>query len=457
MDARAVLLAERRARRSPRILRALAIERAGAPVAARATAMTLLARSLALASLLLLSACSGARAGGPAAPPDDGGVAPAPQPDAGTAPAFAELDGYFDERLAAGLNGLAMLVFDANDRLVYKRESGACVTTPACPPGSPPFTVDLVTGIASSSKWVTSTTVLAVLEEQVAAGRVPDLDAALDTKVAPLLACDGLAGPVTDITMRHLLSFTSGLVPDHPCIDDATTPLTGCACTILADSAARMVATPGAENPKRAAHPPGTTYKYGASHHAVAGAVVERLTEQSWNDVFETRVRGPLGLSMRYKNPKNLAGSIDASAADVARFVGAVFHDGRGDAPKRVLSKAAVEAQRADQVAPGAAWLLAPQEGTAYGLNTWRWCYDAFDVTAVRDLDLLTERPSCDRVFQSGYGGKGGYQPFLDAGGRYYGVLAIREAAAGGGADYDPEQVAITIRTRLYTHLAMTR
>ena len=421
------------------------------------TGMTLLARSLTLASLLLVSACIGARAGAPAPPPDDDGGAPAPQPDSGAAPSFAELDAYLDERLAAGLNGLAMVVYDANDRLVYQRESGTCATNPACPPGSPPFTVDLVTGIASSSKWVTSTTVLAVLEEQVNEGRVTDLDAALDTKVAPLLACDGVDGPVTDITMRHLLSFTSGLVPDHPCIDDATTPLTACACTILGDSAARMVTTPGAENPKRTAHPPGTTYKYGAAHHAVAGAVVERITKQSWNDVFEARVRGPLGLAMRYKNPKNLAGSIDASAADVARFVGAVFHDGRGDGPKRVLSRAAVEAQRADQVAPGVAWLLAPQEGTAYGLNLWRWCYDDFDVTAIRDLELLTARPSCDRVFQVGHGGKGGYQPFLDAGGRYYGVLAIREASAGGGADYDPEQVAVTLRARLYTHLAMTR
>ena len=198
-------------------------------------------------SLLWMSAvagCGGAPSAGAdstAGPTLDGGAAAeAGDPDAAppaNGPSFAALDAYLDERLAAGLNGLAMQVFDSSDKLVYQREAGVCATPPACPTGSPPFTVGLPTGIASVSKWMTSTTVLAVLDEQVAAGRVATVEAGLDAKVVPLLACAGLTGPMTDITMRQLLSFTSGVLPEHKCTTDTTSSLSQCACTILQDSA----------------------------------------------------------------------------------------------------------------------------------------------------------------------------------------------------------------------------
>jgi len=418
-----------------------------------------------LAALAVTSGCSGATdsPAPPESPPpssEAGAPAPPSTPSAppSVTPAFAGLDAFLDARLAAGLHGLAMQIYDRDDHLVYQREAGVCATPPACPAGSPAFTVNLVTGIASSSKWVTSSTVLAVLDDAVAAGRAPSIEAALDRKVAPALSCAApITGPLADITMRHLLSFTSGVIPDHPCVTDRTSTLTSCACEILADSATVMTTTPTQATARKTASPPGTTYKYGASHLAIAGAVVEALTGKPWDDVFRTKILDPLQISMTYKSDVNLAGSISSSVVDYARFVGAVFHDGLGDGPKRILSKEAVLAQRAKQVPDAAVPLLIPQEGRDYGLNTWRWCYAPFDVATIADPTKLVNAPACDGVFQSGHGGKGGYQPFLDAGGgRYYAVLAIREESTGDGASYTPEEVSASLGVRLVTHLAMT-
>lgn len=64
--------------------------------------------------------------------------------------------------------------------------------------------------------------------------------------------------------------------------------------------------------------------------------------------------------------------------------------------------------------------------------------------------------PSCSAVFQNGHGGKGGYGPFLDVGGGYYAVFAMREESPGGGAVYTAAERTATAAVRLLTHLAMT-
>jgi serine-type D-Ala-D-Ala carboxypeptidase/endopeptidase len=367
---------------------------------------------------------------------------------------FAALDAYLDARMAGGLHGYALQIYGADGKLAHQREAGTCATTPGCPKGNPAFTTDLVTGIASSSKWVTSTTVLAVLDDLVAQGKAPSIDAALDAKVAPILACPGVTGPVTDITMRHLLSFTSGVIAGHPCVSDRDGTLQSCACDILRDSAKAMTTSTEQSTARQGAHAPGTTFKYGESHHAVAGAVVEKITGTAWSSVFQAKIQTPLGTKMTYKSVKNLAGSMEASVSDYAKFVRGIQQDALGN--KVLLSKVAVEAQRASQIPAGAARLIGPQPGFDYGLNNWRWCYSPFDeATVLGDLTKLSIDNSCSQVFQTGHGGKGGYQPFIDAQGRYFAVFASREESAGAGDQYNNEELALTMRVRLLTHLAM--
>jgi CubicO group peptidase (beta-lactamase class C family) len=368
---------------------------------------------------------------------------------------------YLDERLAAGLSGFAMQVVDAEGRVVYRREAGRC-SSGMCPSGDPDFTVQLVTGVASSTKWVTSTVVLAALDEGVAAGRWESISAALDTQVVPELGCGDVSGPLAEATLRQFLSFTSGVLADHDCVDAGDT-LQGCACEIVRDSASAMTTDVSRDTRLRNAHPPGATYKYGASHLTVAGAWLERAFDEPWESLFARFVRAPLGVDVRYRRATNLAGSIETSVADYTRFVDALRADAQGGGPRRLLSVEAAAAQRAVHASWSDAaltWLLTPQEGLDYGLNVWRWCVRAYtEEEALGSTETLRGLldPACDEIFLYGHGGKGGYTPFIDDAGRYAAVFSMREDSPGGGADYTAEEQGITARVRLLTHLAMTR
>jgi hypothetical protein len=224
---------------------------------------------------------------------------------------FSALDQYLDGQIGTGLSGFAMQVTDAEGRIVYRREAGQC-TSSMCPSGDPDYTLKLVTSIASSSKWVTSTVVLAALDEGVAKGKWPSISAALDSKVMPDLGCGSVTGPAADITVRHLLSFTSGLLYEHDCIKSES--LQTCACDIVKESMNVMTTDTSSTTKKTKAHPPGTTYKYGASHHTVAGAWLEKSFGESWDKLFDRFVRVPIGADiMEYTSAANLAGSMHTS------------------------------------------------------------------------------------------------------------------------------------------------
>jgi CubicO group peptidase (beta-lactamase class C family) len=212
------------------------------------------------------------------------------------------------------------------------------------------------------------------------------------------------------------------------------------------------------------AHPPGTTYKYGPSHHVVAGAWLEKAFGESWDELLARFVREPLGIDvMQYVSAANLAGSIYASVADYSRFVEAQRADAQGTGPRRLLSREALEQQHASQARftdPSLAWLISPQSGFDYGLNTYRWCARAYTEAEVfgplEELQGLID-PTCDEVFIIGHGGKGGYNPFIEATGRYSAVFAMREDSPGEGDVYTGSEVGITTQVRLLVHLAMTK
>jgi len=351
---------------------------------------------------------------------------------------------HLDDAMARGaMRGYAIQVFDHDDTLLFEQEDGVCATAGFCPSGSPAFTVDLVTAVASSTKWVSSTTVLATLDAAVERGEFASLDEALDTRIDRFLTCDGgVPAPYDAVTLRQLMSFTSGVAADHDCVGRATyagssQTLETCACTILRDSASSLVARPEAGRITDG-HAPGTTYKYGESHLTIAGAVAERIDMRPWSAIFEARVRGPAGLEMTYRathgNP-SLAGSVQASVAEYARFVRAVFHDGR-DGTGLVLSRAAVEEQRSAQVGADVVLRNAPQPGMAYGLNTWRMCTEWPTLPDLAAGRAPAARPDCTAPFQNRHGGKGRQQPFIDLSSDAYVVFAMREDSAGGGDDY---------------------
>ncbi|MCU0673976.1 MAG: beta-lactamase family protein [Myxococcota bacterium] len=388
--------------------------------------------------------------------------------DSGETPSFAILEELLQDKVASGaISGYAVQIYDGDDTLLFESDGGVCRSPQnACPSGSQPFTVDLVTGVASSSKWVTSTVLLAAVDELVDEGALPSVAAGLDTTVGTILSgtCGaGTLGRGANVTLRQLLSFTSGLLPDHGCVDDRALTMQQCACRILSDSADVEVATPDAGTTANHAQPPGTVFKYGAAAHVVAAAMLEVATGEPYTDLFQRLVQAPTGMSAFYQSEKNIAGSMRASVSDYARFVRAIYHAG---APGTLLSAEALEEQERNQLPPDVVRRSQLQPGLDYGLNTWRWCYRNTDAETLLALgrtpeaftpeDLLgIQDASCSELHQQGHGGKGGYQPWVDRRRGFYGVFAMREPSAGGGDQYSYSELSLTAVVRLYAGLVV--
>ena len=368
---------------------------------------------------------------------------------------------------AGGMHGYAVQVYDKSDTLLWQSQTGVCGEAGFCPRGNQPFTVTLSTSVASGSKWITSTTVLAALDTQVRLGKFQSVAEGLELKVSAALAarCGGASkvGRGASITLRQLLSFTSGLIPDNDCTTDRTTNIQSCACKILSESAAAEVSTPSAGSAQRNSHPPSTTYKYGGAHQLVAAAMIELATGQSFPILYKTLVKDPIGLTGDYTNPNNLSGGYWTSVSDYAKFVRAIFHSKDPTSKLKILSFEATNEQEKSQMPPGVVYRMSPQKGLEYGLNTWRWCYKYMTAEQLLDPNIAAnpteamsyQDTSCTQVHQQGHGGKGGYHPFIDRKRGMYGVFSMREASAGGGADYEANELNTTALVRLYSGLVV--
>ncbi|GAB2458598.1 serine hydrolase [Nocardioides hungaricus] len=138
-----------------------------------------------------------------------------------------------------------------------------------------PATTDSVFQIGSISKVWTATVVMQLVDE----GKV-----ALDTPVVEVVPELRLSDPdVTKrLTIRHLLTHTSGIDGDvftdtgrgDDCLERYT--------ELLADVAQN--------------HPLGATWSYCNSGWSLLGRVIERLTDQTWDQAMKERLFTPLGL-----------------------------------------------------------------------------------------------------------------------------------------------------------------
>ncbi len=136
-------------------------------------------------------------------------------------------------------------------------------------------TTDTVFQIGSMTKVWTATVLMQLVDE----GKL-DLDAPIVDVLPEFRLAD--AGVAKTVTMRHLLSHTSGIDGDifrdtgrgDDCIEKYVAS--------LADAAQN--------------HPLGATWSYCNSGFSVAGSVIEKLTDGTWDAAIRERLIGPLGM-----------------------------------------------------------------------------------------------------------------------------------------------------------------
>nr|WP_253899707.1 serine hydrolase domain-containing protein [Corallococcus carmarthensis] len=333
---------------------------------------------------LTLTACGGAStSGGPA---DDGGTAEAPDAgavDAGGQDPWSRVDAIVTATVAdAGVPGLTLAVYDAQDRRVFVKSYGD-------------FEPTRRVAIASASKMVSGMALLRLVDAGVLS---------LDTTTGQVLGWTGLKGT---ITLRHLLSFTSGMNPRADCNVQSGITLAQCVDQI---AAAAQVATPG------------TRFDYGSTHLHVAARMAEVLTGKTWQQIFTEQVKTPLGLTSDelayYTFPRNtlgttnplIAGGLRATMDEYARMLAVVYHQGLTVDGARYASQGLFEAQSREPytVEVGSSPMADVGLPYRYGLTAW--------------LECDTPSTGCAAVSSPG---AFGFTPWVDRDSGYYAILGM--------------------------------
>lgn len=324
----------------------------------------------------LLTACGG----GDSAPPP-----PPPSPwatvDQVAAAAFAS---------SSGITGMTLAVYDRNDQRVFVKSYGD-------------FAPDRRVPVASASKLVAGTLIL----QAVGQGLLT-----LDSTTAQVLGWTGTRGT---ITLRHLLSFTSGLAPEAACVLNPLVTLATCVDSIRDDPDAHPYA-------------PGTRFDYGSTHLHVAARMVEVASGTAWNARFASSLRAPLGLPSDvtyYTLPQQAIGQINpfvagglwASVDDYAPILAISFQRGiyRGTtwAPAALFDAQAVEPY--PNVTLGNSPAVNMGVPFRYGLATW--------------LECATPATGCATLSSTG---AFGFTPWVDRSAGYYAILGMYGASAVG-------------------------
>ena len=252
--------------------------------------------------------------------------------------------------------------------------------------------------IASASKWLTSATLLTLVDE----GKL-----SLDEPIARWLPAFA-DGDKARITLRQLLSHRSGLA-QNGCIWDTSTTLEACVDEI---AAAPLVSDPG------------TRFSYGNTSYQVAARVGEVAGGLPFQELFAQRLAAPLGLTdTRFDGGRPTANPAPAASGsstvtDYGRFLRMLASDGVLDG-RRILSPASVAELQRDQVGgvdttkdPAVLITGIP----SYGLGLWR--------------DRVDDQGRA--VVVSGSGSLGFY-PWLDHAHGTYGIVAVADEAHGDG------------------------
>jgi CubicO group peptidase (beta-lactamase class C family) len=334
---------------------------------------------------LVLTCCLAACGGG-----DDGATVPASPPPAVQPDPFVDVDRAASAAFSAqALSGMGLAIYDAAGDKRFEKVYGN-------------FAPDQRIAIASASKLVSGLAILRLVDQGFLA---------LDSTTGAVL---GWTGPQAAITLRQLLSFTSGLPPEATCTVQVNIELGECADQI---SRMDLVAAPG------------TRFDYGSTHLQVAARMAEVATGQSWDGVFTTQLKTPLGLGadmVYYTAPRQatgtrnplVAGGLRATMNEYARVLQLEFN--RGSYQGNTLIAASLFDTQATEPYPNAEIGNSPFEKIGvdyhYGLAAW--------------LECTPPAANCAVLSSPG---AFGFTPWLDRDGGYYAILAMEATESQSG------------------------
>jgi serine-type D-Ala-D-Ala carboxypeptidase/endopeptidase len=280
---------------------------------------------------------------------------------------------------AEGLTGMGLAIYNREGVKVFEQMYGD-------------FSPDQRVPIASASKLVSGVTLFKLMDEGYLT---------LDSTTGQVLGWTGDQGA---ITLRQLLSFTSGLAPENQCTYDSTVTLDECVTMI---SQTGLISTPGTE------------FDYGSVHLEVAGRMAEVITGKAWNDVFAQEMRDPLGLPadiVYYANPLKmtntgnplLAGGLVMSMNEYEHLLHLVFDKGMWQGSALLASP--IFDTQAIEPYPDVVIGKSPAPTLRYGLTAW--------------LECGSPQNGCQQISSPG---AFGFTPWIDRDAGYYAILGMQD------------------------------
>lgn len=252
---------------------------------------------------------------------------------------------------------------------------------------------------ASTSKLVTSVIILRLVDQGIL--HLTDTPQSLISGW-PIMSSDSLY----PMTLKQLLSFTSGLESEAACINVGASNFENCTKTLASTNAGNGVV-------------PGTRFYYSSSHMQVAGLMaIKAKGYSSWQNIFsDFKTATGLFANSTYDLPSStnprLAGGMHWTASDYLAFLKALKSGS-------LLSSAMMAQLLTDQTASAVIANSPPYndlgEDWHYGLGIWHECQSStFNCTPA--------------VRVSSPGSYGAY-PFWDRTNNYWGIVA-RQGALG--------------------------
>lgn len=322
-------------------------------------------RCLLFSAFMFLAACGGG---------EDDPSAPA-VPDAFTEVDSAARAAYVEHGVPMGL-----AVYSADGTKLFERMYGD-------------FSSDRRVAIASASKLVSGVTLFRLIDSGYLS---------LDSTTGQVLGWTGTKG---EITLRHLLSFTSGLEPEHPCTYQSGITLAACVEEI---GDRDLLASPG------------TRFDYGSTHLHVAARMAEVTVGADWNDIYSQQIQQPLQLSPEFAyysafrqgigaNPINplIAGGMRASMNDYGSVLQFVYQKGQWQG-SQLLAPSIFDTQAVEPFPNVIVGSTPSALHARYGLTAW--------------LECATPATGCATISSPG---AFGFTPWLDRDAGYYAILGM--------------------------------
>ena len=249
---------------------------------------------------------------------------------------------------------------------------------------------------ASASKWVATTVILDLVKE----GKL-----SLDDHPQKYIKKWPKRGNLAKITLRQLLSFTSGLNKKPMCLNFGFGNFERCTNRI--------------PKKNRNSNPAGSGFYYGASHLQVAGLMAVKASGyNSWQKLFnafknKTHLFATSEFDLPSKRNPRLSAGMHFNAQEYLAFLEALYH-------QRILNPTLIYEMTHDQIRNANIERSPAKQGINedwhYGLGTWIECHKV--------------QNNCTQTTKVSSPGAFGAYPFIDYEHEYYGILS-REGRLG--------------------------